>query len=223
MSLEKAKIEGVIYDVITEEEYLRNSNEIDKRHTAIKGNDGYVYPIRNLSDNRPGYYPTGSIDYFVPPSPNEAIFYGAKNIINFKDATNIREIIETQQKLNAAERSILTTIDNVFEPDIGENDLPEMKALKQAIIDKHIDLDKYEQRIGVNYNNDKRILKKGNITFDKMRTFCEALDIKATLTLEDNDPEVPNPIGRVIVAELTSPNTAYIEGDDDVEPKTINS
>lgn len=223
MSLEKAKIEGAIFDVITEEEYLQNPNAIDRRHTAIKGNDGYIYPIRNLTDNRPGYYPTGCVDFFIPPSPSEAVFYGTKNIINFKDATNIREVIETQQKLNAAERSILTTIDNVFEPDIGENDLPEMRALKQAIIDKHVDLDKYEQRIGANYNNDKRILKKGNITFDKLRTFCEALDIKATITLEDNNPEVPNPIGRVIVAELTSPNAAYIEGDDGVESKTTDS
>ena len=78
-----------------------------------------------------------------------------------------------------------------------------MIAFKQAIIDKHIDLDKYEQRFGVNYNNDKRLLKKDSITFGKLRDMCNALDIKATIEFRDANPNVPNPIGRVITAEIT--------------------
>ena len=114
----------------------------------------------------------------------------------------------------SAERSILTTIDNVFAPDITENDTPEMKAIKQAILDKHIDLDKYEPRFGPNYNNDKRLLKKNSITFGKLRSICNALDIKASITIEDAGPDVPNPIGRVITAELTG-NAMSIEEDEE--------
>ena len=46
-------------------------------------------------------------------------------------------------------------------------------------------------------------MKKPSITFGKLRAMCEALDIKATIIFEDTNPDVPNPIGRVITAELT--------------------
>ena len=35
------------------------------------------------------------------------------------------------------------------------------------------------------------------------KRLCEALDIKATLILEDKSPDVPNPIGRTIKVDLT--------------------
>lgn len=213
MSLEKAKIGDAIYDVISIDEYYSNP-DMYGQYTAIDGGDGFVYPIRGKTDNRPGFYPTGCLDTFkYPTSSIDTSMYSKQNIINFKDATTLREIIQTQQKLANEERSILTTIDNVFTPEINDNDTPEMKALKQAIIDKHIDLDKYEPRFGPNYNNDKRLLKKGNITFGKLRTIGDALDLKVTITIEDSGPDVPNPIGRSISAELTG-NGVSIEEDE---------
>lgn len=210
MSLEKAKIGDAIFDVIPLAEFYRDPSAYGA-YTAIKGDDGYVYPIRTKTDTRPGFYPTGGLDFFKPPTFGEANMYTQQNIINFQEATGLRDVIRCQQKLMSAERSILTTIDNVFSPEIHENDTPEMKAMKQAIIDKHIDLDKYEPRFGPNYNNDKRLLKKGSITFGKMRSICDALDIKATIIIEDAAPDVPNPIGRVITAELTGPGMSIDE------------
>ena len=210
MSLEKAKIDGAIYDVISREEYVKNPQLYDSQYVAIKGNDGFIYPIRSRTDNRPGYYTNDAFFFYKQPAVDEYQTYSSQNIINFKNAETLRDIIKTQQKLVSEERTILTTIDNVFAPDIGENDTPEMKATKQAILDKHIDLDKYEPRFGPNYNNDKRLLKKGRITFDKLRAIADALDIKATLTLEDKNPDVPNPIGRVITVDITE-STASIE------------
>ena len=78
-----------------------------------------------------------------------------------------------------------------------------MKAMKEAINLKHIDIDKYEPRFGPNFNNDKRLLKKDSITFRKLKDVCEALDMKATLKLEDANPNVPNPIGKKIAIDLT--------------------
>lgn len=209
MSLEKAKIGDAIYDVISIDEFYRDPN-VYGAYTAIKGGDGYIYPIRTKTDNRPGFYPTGGLDFFKPPTFNESTTYSEQNVINFHDASTLREVIQTQQRLASAERSILTTIDNVFAPEIGANDTPEMMALKQAIIDKHIDLDKYEPRFGPNYNNDKRLLKKGSITFGKMRTIADALDMQITITIEDANPNVPNPIGRVITAKLTGEDAMSI-------------
>lgn len=206
MSLRKMAIGGVMYDVVTEEEYYRNP-QLYTQFTAII-NAGSVYPIRRI-ENRPGakhlpgFYPTDAIGFYIHPTESTAGEYSDSHMIDFRAAEDMREYIQTKQRLASAERSILTSIDNVFTPEICENDTPEMVALKQAIIDKNIDLDKYEPRFGPNYNNDKRLLKKPSITFGKLRAMCEALDIKATITFEDSNPDVPNPIGRVITAELT--------------------
>lgn len=212
MVKDKAKIVDAIYDVISLEEYYQNPS-LYTSFTAINGNDGYLYPIRNRTDNRPGCYPTEAVAFFKPPAPSEAHLYSKQNIIDFKNTESLKEIIINQQRLAGEERSVLTTIDSVFEPPIGENDTPEMKALKQAIIDKHIDLDKYEPRFGPNYNNDKRLMRKESITFPKLRTICDALDIKVSLTLEDATPDVPNPIGRTINAVITGKD-GYVEGED---------
>lgn len=214
MSLEKAKIGDAVYDVISIEEYYRDPNAYGS-YTSIKGNDGYIYPIRTKTDNRPGFYPTGGLDFFKIPTGGESGIYTQHNIINFKDASSLREVILCQQKLMSAEKSILTSIDNLFTPEIHENDTPEMKAMKQAIIDKRIDLDKYEPRFGPNYNNDKRLLKKNSITFGKMRDISNALDIKVSIVIEDAAPDVPNPIGRVITAELTGPSMSIEEDGDE--------
>lgn len=205
MSLKKIAIEGIMYDVVSSDEFWQNQNADIGQYIAIDGNNGYIYPVRRYEDTKPGVYVTNPyISFFVDPAtPEECAEYSASKIIDFGAAENMREYIQTKQRLANAERAILTSIDNVFTPEISENDTPEMIALKNAIIDKHIDLDKYESRFGPNYNNDKRLLKKTNITFGKLRAMCEALDIKATITFEDANPDVPNPIGRVITAELT--------------------
>lgn len=209
MSLEKAKIGNAIYDIIGIDEFYQDPSAYGS-YTAIKGDDGYLYPIRTKTDNRPGFYYTGGMDFFKVPYGQECMMYSQQNVINFNDASTLRDVIKTQQKIMSEERSILTTIDNVFTPEIMDNDTPEMKALKQAICDKHIDLDKYEPRFGPNYNNDKRLLKKNSITFGKLRSICDALDIKVSMVVEDSSPDVPNPIGKVITTELTG-GSATIE------------
>lgn len=206
MSLRKMAIGGVMYDVITEDEYYKNP-QLYTQFTAIM-NQGSVYPIRRLESRPgakclPGFYPTDGMSFYIHPNTASVDEYSDSRMIDFRAAEDMREYIQTKQRLASAERSILTSIDNVFTPEICENDTPEMVALKQAIIDKNIDLDKYEPRFGPNYNNDKRLLKKPSITFGKLRAMCEALDIKATITFEDANSDVPNPIGRVITAELT--------------------
>lgn len=217
MAIEKAAIGGAIYSVITPEEYYKNP-EAYRQFTAVRSDDGYLYPVRNTKDmSKPGFYSDGYIHYFVPPVGEEQQkMYSEDGIINFSNAENLRELLKEQQRLRSEERVILTTIDNVFTPEISENDTPEMKALKEAIQSKGIDLDKYEQRFGPNYNNDKRLLRKGSITFGKMRTICDALDIKVTLTIEDMNPDVPNPIGKVITTEVNHGLGSDSEEEEDV-------
>lgn len=203
MSIQKAKIDGQIYDVISIDEYNR-SPEIYGKFTAIHGEDGYVYPIRTPTDNRPGFCDFGGVTLFRKPHLSDAITYSTTNIINFSEATTIREVIAAQHQYADVERAILTTIDNEFIPDITARDTPEMVALKTAISDKHIDLDKYEKRFGTNYNNDRRLLNKNSVTFGKLKAIMDALDMAGTLIIEDKSPDVPNPIGRKIVVSLNT-------------------
>lgn len=213
MNIEKAKIDSCIYDVITEEEYYRNPDIYDPRFTAIKFGDGNVYPIRNPSDFRPGFYPLGGYSFFKLAPPSEHHIYSQQNIINFSNTEGIREIIQAQQQLASEERIILTSIDNLFTPNISPNDKPEMMALKQSVIDKHIDIDKYEQRLGANFNNDKRLFRRDSISLKKLVKLCDALDIKVTMTFSDVDPNVPNPMNTERTVIITG-NKDYIDDSD---------
>ena len=216
MDVKKIVLEDAIYDVIPESDYLMNYIALNSSYKYIaieRPGFPFVYPVRRgvYTPDRPGAYEYNfAVFYYDPVLPNDIEAYKVSNIIDYSNAQSLRDVIMTSQRIASAEASILTTIDNVFIPEIGPNDTPEMVAFKQAIIDKHIDLDRYEQRFGPNYNNDKRLLKKPNITFGKMRDMCNALDIKVTIKFEDMSPDVPNPMGRCIVTEITG-NSANVE------------
>lgn len=210
--MEKCKIGDKIYDVISVEDYIKNQELIDPSYTAIKDGD-YLYPIRPKTSEQPGFYPISNaiIEFKEPMTDKDKEEYSIDNTINFEDAKSLKEIISKQNKLKSAERSILTTPDNIFIPTIGENDSPEMVGLKKAVIAKEIDIDKYQGRFGSNYSNDKRLFNDGSITMSKLKTMMKALDMKGTLIIEDLNEDVPNPIGSKIVIDL-------LGGDND-EPK----
>ena len=217
MKLKKIAVDGAIYDVIDESDYIQNRDlymNSYKYLAIIRPGFDIVYPVRRAVANpdKAGAYDMGyAIFYYDPIDPETIQEYNVSRIIDYSNAQSLRDVIATSQRIASAEASILTTIDNVFIPEIGPNDTPEMIAFKQAIIYKHIDLDKYEQRFGQNYNNDKRLLKKPNITFGKMRDMCNALDIKVSIKLEDASPDIPNPMGRQIITEITGNPTSIEE------------
>lgn len=225
MSIKKAKIENTIYDVVTMEEYKRNRHAYEKYPQAIAieigdNNDTVIYPVRGQTDSRPGYYPNGAFDnkepFFIHPrTDDERLVYSGENCINFSNARNLRDIIEAQDKLNKAERSILTTVDNITVPIISETDTPFMKAIKTAIELKRVDMDKYAHRFGSNYPNDKRLLKKPDMTLQKGIAYAECLDFDIYVTIKDKEEDVPNPIGQTIVAKLTGDGAGFTEDLDD--------
>jgi len=201
--MNKITIGNKIYDVVNPDEYKNNKNLYDPTRTAIE-KDGIVFPIRRKKDTNPGYYDYGVIGFYVPPVSDDDInMYDSSNIIDFSNSKTMSEIIEKNEKLKEMERNILTTADNITTPKIKENDEPEMVALKEAIIAKHIDINKYEHRFDGKFNNDIRILKDDNtITLFKLKKFANALDLKCTLTIEDKSSDVPNPMNKTISVVL---------------------
>ena len=201
--MEKSKIQNRIYDVMSFDDYIKNRDNVDPSFLAVRDGD-YMYPIRPKTSNLPGIYMMSPDLYRFkdPVTEEDKEEYSIKNIINFEDAKSIKEIIIKQNKLKNAERTILTTPDNIFVPVIGEDDSPEMAGIKEAVIAKKIDIDKYQGRFGSNFSNDKRLFNDKSITLTKLKTMFKALDMKGTLIIEDLNEEVPNPIGRKIVVDL---------------------
>lgn len=215
MSIIKIRIGNTLYDVISYSEFMQNKDTYLRYigTIAVSRGDGLVYPLINPNDPRPGCFVHGPIIFFRPPFGNNTAMYSEVNQINFSNAKNYGEVIKAQEQLNKSERAILTTIDNVTVPEISPNDTPAMQALKQAIIYKHIDLDKYDYRFGTdNYPNDKRLLRRDSITLPKLTAYANALDIDVTMILKDKSPDVPNPMGKTITVKINGDFNAEEDG-----------
>lgn len=197
----KGKVNGKIYEVITQDEYYKHPNIYDGTLTAIEKN-GILYPIRN-NDLGPGYYTKSQVmGVYINPHEEDRNNYSSDNVIDFSSASDMKDIIEKKAQYANLEREILCDADNIFRPVIRENDAPMMKALKEAVIKKNMDINKYESRFGSTFNNDKRIFNNSSITLNKLISTADALDMKVTVSIEDKGPDVPNPIGSVITVDL---------------------
>lgn len=203
-------IQGRLYEVTTIEQYSKCPDAFLNGYVALDVGQQYILPVVPANSQAPGITlrKNAPFSYAREPEGEIAEQYERKNVIDYTKADTFKSFVETQNMVRELEKDILTSPDNIYVPPQDVNDSPAMKALKEAVVKKHIDLDKYEPRLGSNYNNDKRIFNKNNISLPMTVRMCNALDIKATLVLEDQIPkdggEVPNPIGEVISVELTS-------------------
>lgn len=199
----KMRIGDTIYDVTSLDDYLQNKDAYIPQYTAIHDPETHlVLPVKGRYDSGPGISVGSGISYIEEPIEDRKK-YNDSNIIDFDNTTSIHDLMEKQRVVKSLERDILTSPDNIFCPKIFDDDSPEMKALKSAVQDKHIDLDKYEPRFGSNYNNDKRLFNKNTISLAMLKRVCEALDIEATLTLSDKGEDIPNPMNKTIEVKLT--------------------
>lgn len=204
----RMKIGSRIYDVVPIESYQGNEGAYLKNYTAIISTDGnYALPVVKVATPDTVGIKVGDLmsREYLPQTEEDKERYSLKNAINLSDSKSITELIEKQTAIREIEQEILTNPDgNIFTPKITNEDSAAMRAIKSAVIKKHINLDAYEERFGQNYNNDKRLLSKPKISLQMVERICNALDIKATLILEDSAPDVPNPMGEVISVELTN-------------------
>lgn len=207
MDMIKIDLCGRLYDAVPLEEYYANREGYTTNQTAIIV-DGHALPIVNGNDinSRVGICTTPGHIFSkinLPQTEEEFHEYTMDKAINLSNSRDIKELLEKQEAVRNIEYDMLTTVDNITIPRIGNTDTPAAKAIKEAVLCKHIDLDKYESRFGSNYPNYKRLLLKDAISIKMLTIMCDALDIRATLTLTDKNPDVPNPINRTIQVELT--------------------
>ena len=200
--MKKIQLEDKLYDVATMEEYTENPDLYRAKFTAIETKHGVVMPMRSrMMDNGPGfYYQPGAMVCNVIKPDNEAD-YSPDKIIDYTNPKDIGEVLKKNALIRDIQSEIMATSDNVFCLKIGDEDTPEMKALKTAINTKQVDKKQYEDRFE-QYQNDMRLLKGSTITLSKLISICGAFDISATLILSDK-PDVPNPMNTEITVDLT--------------------
>ena len=211
MNLRTTMIDGKIVDVISEEEFVQNwrsYNEDPAIYNSLAveyispDNVSYVLPFRGKTDNLPGIYPDGSL-YFINTTNAEQYQTDNLEIVDFRNTNSIKEFLQNNNQIKDMETIVLSDAKDIFIPTIGPRDTPEMRVIKEAVISKHIDINKYAPRFGPNFLNDKRIFRGGTISINKLREICEKLDIQATLELEDKNPNVVNPMSKKITVVLT--------------------
>ena len=194
-----------ILDVVPIEEYSRNPGSYLPKSTAIDFGQNIVLPVISESDKGPGIIIKSNSPFarIQIPDGYDCSKYSKDNVIDFTDSQNMAEFMQKQTLLHQLEKDVLSSPDNIFNPSVEVDDSPAMQLLKEAVAQKHIDLDKYEARFGSNYANDKRLFNKSTISMPMLVRLCNALDIKATLTLEDAEGDIANPMGSTMSIEIT--------------------
>lgn len=203
-------INGRLCEVVDIDQYNKNKDAYLPGYVAIDiGVGDYIYPVVPFTSNDPGIYvrQNAPFSYVRDPEPGEDEQYKKSSMIDYGDASSFKEFVDKQNMVRELENDILSSKDNIFSPAIDPDDSPAMTALKEAVIQKQFDLDKYEPRFGSNYANDRRIFTKNDISMKMLVRMCNALDIKATLVLDNQESDlgdIPNPMEGPISVELTS-------------------
>lgn len=212
MNLKSTIIEGMSKDVISEDEFkskygLYTENKSIQSVTAVEANYNnheYILPIRGKSDDRPGIYPNGAVYFIKTPEEGDRSFDKENlTIADFSDVTTLNEYFEKNSQLKKMEVDTLNESDDIYKPTYSGNESAEMKAVKDAITSKSMDLNKYAPRFGDNFLNTKRLLKGDSITMNKLIEVSNALDIEAELILRNASTDIANPMANEIHMIIT--------------------
>ena len=209
----KGVLNGTVYDILTPEEFIRYKTVEDSSLENLAVKKDYmgkeiVLPVivdRPYSDNNTtaGVYPVGPLSVYLYPQEQDINRYIPTKVTKFSNSESLEQILEKKEVLNSFNEPWVTSTDNTTICTINDDDAPEMVAIKTALNAKQVDFDSYAPRFGVNFPNNKRQLKNSTATLKFIKTFCEALDLDAELTIKDKSNKVANPMNKVIHISLT--------------------
>lgn len=213
-----ALLDGSNMNVFSVDTFTDNKEEVlNDPNSAIEVQiDGknYALPIKEGSTqmDKPGVYINNGYNFIKYPSEKDRQKFELtdENSVDFSSPENMAQFMTACDKMHDLENQMLeTTGENgeiIYKPAMKDSDSPEMRALKQCIVEKHIDLDKYSSRFGPNFPNDKRKLKDDNITSFLLKRFCENLDIEVDMVFRDRSEDVPNPMNKTISINMVPGN-----------------
>ena len=198
---------GRYYDVYLKNE-LPNNYATFNSNTAILEDDGTVLPIRSDNENGPGYYDgLGGFKIRIPPRQDQYDQYSSsKDFIDFSSAENLRDYLIQMDKERRFNQNTISNVENEYKPVIKPSDDPFMKLVKTAIQEKHLDISKYKNVFGQNFNNDKRSLEAKSITLNKASEILTKLGIEIFIGLRNAEEDVPNPMRNDVYGTVNSPD-----------------
>lgn len=200
-AMNKAFIDGKIYDVMDEKDYGYVPYYGDS--LALKVND-FILPIRDgrlTAQSKPGVYFNGLFrQYVFPRNEAESFDYSTIHLAYFVTAGTFQEVLAAKEKLEKDEYRHLVSTGHKFAPPVDEiNDSPLMVGLKRSVTEKQCDINRYAEKFGPDFNNDRRKFNGKDITAAKYSSISRNMDIRTTLIIEDMNPEVANPMGNRLV------------------------
>jgi hypothetical protein len=223
-SVSSAMIKGETYNVLSYEEFNKSQALWDIGNIAVVdeiNGETYVLPYRGKYEDgkssQPGIYSAGPLNFEITPNEREEANYKNIPIVTISSNDDIQTILEKENVLSKLAEPWITNPDNITQINIKENDEPGMKCLKSAINSKHCDIDRYNQRFGQNFPNDKRQLKNSSVTLKIIDRYCDNLDMEAILTIRDKEPGVPNPMKHPISISLTTGEFLNMDFDEDID------
>lgn len=214
-----AVINGKTLNVYTQDQFFDNFQDLvsdEQAAVAIEQNgERVILPVRSgyKSMEKPGIYPCpveydkhySFLSYPETESDKKEYMPDDDHIVNFKDADGIQSLMTMTDKLNKSINQYLESdisSGNMYRAPIKETDSPEMRGLKLALTEKKMEIDKYSERFGANWANDKRKLNDDNITMFLLKRMCTNFDINVDLVFTDQSSDVPNAMGKTITVNL---------------------
>lgn len=195
----KAFIDGRIYDVIDQKDF----GIIQYTGDALAVNVGnFILPVRNTTQiTKPGIYYNNVFYTMVMPSNDiEALEYSTIHLAYFVSASTFKDVVAAKEQLEKDEFNHLVNSSNIFTPVIDPvNDKALILGLKMAVKEKQCDINRYAEKFGPDFNNDRRKFNGNDITAAKYSSISGNLDIRTTLIIEDMNPNVANPMGKRII------------------------
>lgn len=226
-NLKRVSISGKnleVYDLKTFDENRSYLSEDGRAAVEFKLDNGNtcVLPIRpegfseslNLDKCKPGYYPGEVFDFLKKPSTEDEMELYCppeESMVDFSNINSMKDLIKSIETSNELSNKALEGSDNATIPVIKDTNSPTMIALKTAIAAKQINLDKYAERFGNNFPNDKRKLNDDDVTLFILQRYCERLDLNLDIVISDRkDIKAPNPMNKEIRANIVPGSSEMI-------------
>ena len=209
LDFKKIVIDGKNMSVVSMDEFNRMyKNKSLDTDIAVEFNDDYVLPYSKHIKATPCAIPRDlCVRGVLPTTEEDKEKYSVKRVVNFSSSSSFKDVLNNVYKIKEEKNAGLTIVNDCLHLDIYEEDTPELKIIKQAINDKHIDPDSYKNKFpsSSDFNNDMRALKSASnhsISFFKAKRILNSFDIDGEFIIRDKKDAV-NPIGKEYSIKLT--------------------
>ncbi len=179
---------------------INDINEMDKQSLFI--HDGYLYSIKGKDDCGAGIYFKDNKEYFVKEysSDKDKKTFSIDNVKNLS-VEEMRGGLNKDNFINEEYVDFVRNNSDVFTIELSDDDDFLKRIVKTAINSKGISLNDYKNKFNKSYelNNMKSaLLKDTKMSVTSFNQWCEILDLKYTITVEDNGKKSSSPLKEII-------------------------